>query len=370
MNSKLKMNYYDKFLCTADACPISCCQQWRIGVDEETYATWQQHHLCDHVQSDEAGYAIKLDAHKKCPYLNEKQLCQLVLQHGDTILSETCANFPRRINTFETHQEFSLDTGCPAVVDLLADQKGGLIQEGVLTSKEKTLFFKVRERLLAFMSKEQYTLGERFKLGFYMLLDVLEAQVQGEALLAIYGDELQIQQLLQAIKKVNEQPVDTFWESNELFLDVTTNYRNQKLYEAYLEPIAEVAEQLQTTYTDKQMLEKVGVFEQQFSQYHGLMTQYVHAEIVGGCMLPEMTLEEMVIAYEWIALAYGILKQALFLKWHLEGERVLTYEMVRDYMCITSRVTGYGMDDIKEYMENSFERSIWDWGYLALIVGK
>ena len=34
------------------------------------------------------------------------------------------------------------------------------------------------------------------------------------------------------------------------------------------------------------------------------------------------------------------------------------------------QMTGYENDDIYEYLENSFEAPIWDWGYFALIVGK
>ena len=32
-------------------------------------------------------------------------------------------------------------------------------------------------------------------------------------------------------------------------------------------------------------------------------------------------------------------------------------------------MTGYDKEDIYEYLENSFEELIWDWGYLALIIG-
>ena len=46
------------------------------------------------------------------------------------------------------------------------------------------------------------------------------------------------------------------------------------------------------------------------------------------------------------------------------------YESIRQHMVILSRMTGYENDDIYEYLENSFESPIWDWGYFALIVGK
>lgn len=47
----------------------------------------------------------------------------------------------------------------------------------------------------------------------------------------------------------------------------------------------------------------------------------------------------------------------------------MTYTMVRDYITVISRITGYDHSDIKEYLENSFESIIWEWGYLALVVG-
>jgi lysine-N-methylase len=30
---------------------------------------------------------------------------------------------------------------------------------------------------------------------------------------------------------------------------------------------------------------------------------------------------------------------------------------------------GYDQEDICEYLEKSFENLIWDWGYLALLIG-
>ena len=77
------------------------------------------------------------------------------------------------------------------------------------------------------------------------------------------------------------------------------------------------------------------------------------------------------------------IRHAVFLHWRLsQGEgsfceegistscrRGISYEDVRDYMVVVSRMTGYEEDDIYEYLENSFEHIIWDWGYFALICG-
>lgn len=41
MSNTIKVNYYDQFKCIADKCSLSCCQEWRIAVDDETHQKWQ-----------------------------------------------------------------------------------------------------------------------------------------------------------------------------------------------------------------------------------------------------------------------------------------------------------------------------------------
>ena len=53
-----------------------------------------------------------------------------------------------------------------------------------------------------------------------------------------------------------------------------------------------------------------------------------------------------------------------------DGCRDLAYETLRDYLVLITRMTGYEEDDIYEYLENSFDELVWEWGYLSLIVGK
>ena len=109
----------------------------------------------------------------------------------------------------------------------------------------------------------------------------------------------------------------------------------------------------------------------------------------------------MVIQFQWIALSYTAIRHLLFLTWlkqtasvsghsdSIEGaascegtpvsgepaptsepNAVLSYETVRNAIVVIFRMTGYETDDILEYLENSFEELIWEWGYLAMIVGR
>ena len=36
--NEMKPDYYDEFQCIADACSLTCCQEWKIAVDRKTAA--------------------------------------------------------------------------------------------------------------------------------------------------------------------------------------------------------------------------------------------------------------------------------------------------------------------------------------------
>ena len=84
----------------------------------------------------------------------------------------------------------------------------------------------------------------------------------------------------------------------------------------------------------------------------------------------EGDLEDALVHMQWIGMEYATIRQAVFLRWQKEGRGALPYETLRDYMVVISRMTGYEEEDIREYLENSFEELLWEWGYFALITGK
>ena len=86
-------DYYDKFQCTASACPMTCCMQWCIAVDDETLFHWQEDWK-KHVKEVEEGHIIRLNKDGMCPFLNEEKLCKIVLSHGEQAISHTCQTFP------------------------------------------------------------------------------------------------------------------------------------------------------------------------------------------------------------------------------------------------------------------------------------
>ena len=131
---RVRPDYYEKFQCIADRCTITCCQEWKIGVDNETNRKWKKLLPPDTVvdkKKNLSAYTVKkdgmrviaLDEKHRCPFLNEEKLCRLLCTYTDRVLSDTCTQFPREVHRFSTHEEETLMPCCPAVIDIWKDAK-------------------------------------------------------------------------------------------------------------------------------------------------------------------------------------------------------------------------------------------------------
>ena len=57
-------DYYNKFHCIADKCTITCCQEWKIGVDADTNRKWKKLQAPETVSEQKknlSAYTIKKD---------------------------------------------------------------------------------------------------------------------------------------------------------------------------------------------------------------------------------------------------------------------------------------------------------------------
>ena len=160
--------------------------------------------------------------------------------------------------------------------------------------------------------------------------------------------------------------------------------RKKKIYTGFLEPLAWLSQEYSVfdedgvpteAYTARRaegkadrnwdrlfadFRSRAGAFEKHFRL---LLSNEIYSELV----LPETeTLEDLMVKLEWMALECGVLMQSLFLTFVKDGQ--LTYESVRECVYIIIRMTGYSDDDIREYMENSFDDILWPWWYMNDIV--
>ncbi|MGN0161707.1 MAG: flagellin lysine-N-methylase [Lachnospiraceae bacterium] len=371
---EIKPVFYDKFHCTAGECPMTCCMQWKIAVDDETYAKWKKikwpdgvpeksDSLADAVTQKDGGRVIRLNESKYCPFLNSKKLCALVLEHGDSVLSHTCDTFPRQVHDFENRRELSLVSCCPAVVDYYRSESFHL--QGEIPKGD--LLAKLRELMMNILSDDSWDMETALKMIFYILLDLYDKEAERVEELDEYSAAAFWRKLYDSIKDVPVCAGDFLVENLELWLDMVENYRKEGLYLNYIEDISKEAEQILGTMDTESLQKNYEEFRKHFRDYEFLFRNYLAAELFTNLLLPGSDMESVVVMFQWIAMEYVMIREALFLKFMQEEN--LPYERVRDLMVVVQRMTGYDEADIFEYMENSFQSLIWEWGYMALILG-
>ena len=316
----------------------------------------------------EGGTIIQLDENKMCPFLDEKKLCKLVIEHGEESLSNTCKTFPRQVQEFIDRKEYSMVACCPTVIDTWRLQK---VKENSLLflDKQGDYAYQIRNQIFAILSDSNDSNELALLKVFFFVLDVFENKKSIHEKLKIYSEGFVLKELEMTIRKMKFSRVDTLLENNEFFLDLIENYRKEKRYCDYLEEIAHKAEELFTTIEESQLEKKIDCFYKEWKEYQDLFSNYLIEECFANLIHPDCQLDSVIIMTQWIAIEYVMIRHSIFLQWIVEGEDKLVYEMVRDKMVVLSRMTGYDVEDIEEYLANSFEDITWEWGYFALLVG-
>lgn len=373
---RVRPDYYEKFQCIADRCTITCCQEWKIGVDNETNRKWKKLLPPDTVvdkKKNLSAYTVKkdgmrviaLDEKHRCPFLNEEKLCRLLCTYTDRVLSDTCTQFPREVHRFSTHEEETLMPCCPAVIDIWKDAKEIVFSK--VDREYKDLLFAIREHMMELLEDSTQRLEDQLKQGFYILLELNKQDSLTMQLVNEYFSGESVAQLREAIAQIPMDELDSMDECNELLQDLAVNYQKEGLYKKYLDPILLQAKQLSETYAADTMCEDLQLFEKQFRQWQPLLRKFLLNEFYSDLLVPDGDLESMIVSMQWIGMEYAVIRHSVFLKW-LERKQ-FTYEELRDYMVVITRMTGYEQEDIVEYLQNSFESLVWDWGYFALVTG-
>ena len=149
-------DYYPLFRCIADRCRHNCCIGWEIDVDGDSLAAYDQiggemgerlHKCID--RSGEMPHFI-LDEHERCPFLNGKNLCDLILYGGEGMLCQICTDHPRYRSFFSERTEIGVGLCCEEAARLILTkpEKTTLVVtgEGEL-DEEETALLTLRDRL-------------------------------------------------------------------------------------------------------------------------------------------------------------------------------------------------------------------------------
>lgn len=110
------LNYYPKFKCIAEKCKHTCCAGWEMCIDQKTLATYKTHSspfasaLKSGVNYKKSKF--KMDKLGRCAFLNDKGLCEIILNIGEQNLCQVCKDHPRFRSFFDDRVEMGLGFSC------------------------------------------------------------------------------------------------------------------------------------------------------------------------------------------------------------------------------------------------------------------
>lgn len=132
-----KPKFYDSFKCIGSACQDTCCAGWEIEIDEDTAEKYHSiqgelgQKIKDNITETEEEIYFNLREERRCPFLNQENLCDLILEQGEDILCDICREHPRHYQWFGDYTEVGLGLCCEEAGRLLfqSDQPLGFILE-------------------------------------------------------------------------------------------------------------------------------------------------------------------------------------------------------------------------------------------------
>jgi lysine-N-methylase len=170
----LAPKYYKDFVCIADKCQHSCCIGWEIDIDEKTMSKYSSlegqysENIRNSIDMSDVPH-FKLTEKERCPHLNEKGLCNIILNCGEDCLCDICREHPRFYNFTNLGKEVGLGMSCEAACKLIL--KSDNFDEFVVLSEDNepieiTEFDATEERnkIYQILRKDYLTLSEKIKI--------------------------------------------------------------------------------------------------------------------------------------------------------------------------------------------------------------
>ena len=421
MKPIIEPDFYNDFHCIGGQCSFTCCKEWKIAVDPETKKRWRKmdvpetvlesgrvpEHACVHaskstvelyqfVTKKDGADIIELLPNMRCPFLEDSELCRLVLDYGEACLSETCHVFPRETHEFPDRTERTLVSCCPEIVDRLHAlhelhftnlpyQDRAFLQEG------DDKLFQIRNIMMYWLKDASVSNEVNLKRCLFMLLDLFDKKTKGKTLdPAECLKEEDVAKLTEMILAMPKDVQASIEEQNALFLDITENYRKEGRYQGLLNPLYAMAEQLSHEFQEAdpvRMDEICALHAEVVAAYAPLLRNYLVAEAFATLLIPGCTLRDMVLQLEWMIMEYVLIVHAMVIEilserdaedtrstsgsqgaaggWaHVaDADTLLVYPKARELLILIARMTGYDGDEIEDYLRDSFENPVWPWGY-------
>ena len=182
-------DYFKDFKCVGGkACPDSCCIVWQINVDKDTLKKYKMvdgslgKRMAEKI-NQKTGQIKQHGEERRCEFLNDDNLCDIVATLGDDYLCETCRTHPRHEEVYDNVRERSIAITCPIACKTLLERETPVVikSKEVPSKKEhdknfdEPLFEQVlfaRDELLKLEQKRDISIAQRMTLILGMSHDI------------------------------------------------------------------------------------------------------------------------------------------------------------------------------------------------------
>lgn len=167
-------SYCADFRCSADKCSDNCCIGWEIDIDDETAKFYScvggdfGARLKRNIARGECSSFI-LNG-ERCPFLNEKNLCDIIINLGEKHLCQICTDHPRYYEWFGGFKEGGVGLCCEEAAGLILtaenptelmasevpDEESDDFDEGLLN-----LLYEARKIIFAMLTDESHSIKEK-----------------------------------------------------------------------------------------------------------------------------------------------------------------------------------------------------------------
>lgn len=216
----VKPDFYDKFKCIADKCTDSCCIGWEIDIDDASLEKYNEINTgfgdeirSQIIQSDDGSNCFRLCENERCPFLNEKNLCKIIINCGEEYLCDICREHPRFYEWFVGVTEYGLGLSCEEVCRILLENEDPFFlveesdgeeivletQEDVAESDMYIFLSAFRERLFEILFNKEINFEDKL----VKVLSKTEAFCQEKIKIRNYKNSLEL------YKKT--EPIDDSW---------------------------------------------------------------------------------------------------------------------------------------------------------------
>ena len=182
--------YYSNFACIADKCTHSCCVGWDVYIDRLTMEKYRalQSAYADKIRESICGDdepRFRMCADGRCPHLDERGLCKIIIDSGEEYLCDICREHPRFYNDTLNGREVGLGMSCEEAcrIILSSDSYADITVIGSARGRTRTPRFDTlshRKWIYSVISDRSVPYGERLKAIAERYGVSLDAKTDGE----------------------------------------------------------------------------------------------------------------------------------------------------------------------------------------------